>query len=229
MGGARVAADDVLLEMKAGGGRALLEAIARRKMAAARAEQEGLTADEDEVEQELAAFYADRDLFEPEAIAGWLQAMRLGEESIRAYLRERLLAGKLRLHLGAEAAVEARFRSELPAHARAEVEVFAFPSEGAALEFMLAVREREIEPAKGGVRSLTPRTAPEVIAAALLGAEAGELLGPVETEAGAYEVFRLLRRDEPCLDPALKEAIRDAIVDEALAPARARARLTFEA
>ncbi|MBI3098344.1 MAG: hypothetical protein HYY93_08910 [Planctomycetes bacterium] len=229
VGGITLFDEAVLLEMKIGEGRDLLEAIAFRKVAAARAREAGITLSGEEMEDALTGFYTERDLFEPEQMVAWRRSVGVEEEDIRRHLWEHRLVEAYRRHVGSPEAVEKRFRANQPDYSRAEVEVFTFANEGASREFVLAVREGEIMDARGETRQVSRRDAPEEIAAALFSSRAGELLGPVETgeEETRYEVFRLVHRTHPQLDEALQEAIRDELFREAVGAVLSRDPISF--
>jgi hypothetical protein len=225
--GIEISDEAVLLELKAGPQSLLLDALVLRKSAAVRAVREGLHASEEEVDEALARFYTERDLFEDKEAADWRNSLRLDEEDLRGLIREECLARHLREHLAPDRMVQERFRSNPLAYTILEVEVFGFPTEGAAREFILSVREGEREPGRGEARRLTPSEAPEEIAAQLFSAAPGELVGPVEAEDGAQEVLRVAQRSERILDADLRESIRDEILREGVATALARDPITF--
>lgn len=225
--GISISDEVVLLELKTGAWTSLVEALVRRKCAAARAVQEGIEVSEAEVDEALDDFYLERDLLEDAQASDWRRGMRLDEADLRLELRERCLVRRLRERLAPDALVAERFRANPLSYSRIEVEVFAFPSEGPAREFMLAVREGEIEAGRGEPRRLSPAAAPPDIAAPLFAADEGELLGPVEADDGSQEVYRVSRRAEGRLDEALREAIRDEILEEALAAALSRDPVSF--
>lgn len=226
--GLDISAADVLLELKCGSHNDLLRALVVRKLAARTAEAEGLTVTADDLQAALDEFYAARDLFEAEQIAAWRQSLHLDEAMVREYVREQQMLASLRSHLASDDSVRRRFGANLTDYAQAEVDVFQFDREGAAKEFMLAVREREIEPAGGERRRVSGRSAPEDIAAALFSSGDGALVGPVERDdEGGYEVYRLLHRTDPRLDEDLRESIRDEIFEEAMAAALSRDPVAF--
>jgi hypothetical protein len=213
-GGITIARDAVLLDLKIGIGAGFLDGLVRRKIAAAIAVKRGISLPQDELEEALAAYYADRDLFEPEQVDQWSESLRLEEQAVGEYVGEIALVEHAKQELITDEEIEKRFAAERYEYARAETEVFEFSTVGKAKEFMLAVREHEVTP-EGGVRTqLTRREAPEEIAAMLLSAEPGELVGPVEAEEGSYEVYLLSHREEAVLDDSLREEIRDKMFDE---------------
>jgi hypothetical protein len=227
--GISISDEDVLLELKTGAWAALVQALVWRKSAASRAAQDGLEVSEEDVDVALGDFYLERDLLEDAQASAWREEKRLDEASLRRALREACLARRLRERMAPDAAVEARFRANPLSYARIDVEVFAFPSEGAAREFALAVREGEVDAGRGELRQLRAAAAPQEIAALLFAAGEGELVGPVETDDGTLEVYRVGRRAEARLDAALREAIRDEMLQEALVPALARDPMSFQA
>jgi hypothetical protein len=227
--GIDVTDEAVLLELKTGPWGDVVEGLLRRKAAAARAVEEGIAVPEDEVDEALAEFYADRGLLEDAQAAAWRQERHVAEEDLRGLAREQCLVRRLRERLAPDEVVERRFRANPLSYARVEVEVFKRPTEGAARELMLAVREGEITPGAGERRRLAPASAPEEIAAQLFGAREGDMLGPVEADDGGYDVYRVTARAASRLDQALRDAIRDEILEEALAPAFSRNPVSFRA
>ena len=110
---------------------------------------------------------------------------------------------------------------------RAEADLFSFKTVGEAKEFVLAVREHEVVP-KGGVRKwLTRREMPGEIAAILMSADAEELVGPVENDQGAFDVYMLNRREDAVLDDSLRDEIRDKLFGELVEAEMTRNPLTF--
>jgi hypothetical protein len=213
-GGVTIAAADVLLELKLGGGAEFLEDLLARKIAVAIAARHKITLPDDDLDEALAAFYSDRDLFEDEQIADWMKSRRLGEEAVREYVRETALAHRAKSILITDDAVRDRFASERYDYALAEVEVFEFGTTGEAKEFVLAVREKEADAADGTQRQITRRDAPEEIAATLFSCEPGDLVGPFESDEGQFEVFVLRSRSEAELDDELHEQIRTEMFRE---------------
>jgi hypothetical protein len=225
--GIDVTDEAVLLELKTGPRGDVIEGLLRRKAAAARAMEEGIAVSEDEVDDALADFYSERDQLEDAQAAAWRSEHHVEEGELRALVREQCLVRRLRERLAPDEVVERRFRANPLSYARVEVEAFKRPTEGAARELMLAVREGEIAPGAGESRRLAPASAPEEIAAQLFRAREGEMLGPVEADDGGYEVYRVTARAASQLDDALREAIRDEILEEALAPAFSRDPVSF--
>jgi hypothetical protein len=208
-GGVTIAADAILLELKLGSGEEFLGDLLTRRIAVALATSKQIPLSDDEVDDALATFYSDRDLFEDAQITAWLASMLLDEASVRGYVRETALLARARATLITDDAVNDRFASDRYDYTTAEVEVFEFASAGEAREFMLAVREKEAEATDGEQRQVTRRAAPEEIAASLFACEPGDLVGPVENEDGEHEVFVLRSRIEAELDDELRVQIRD--------------------
>ncbi len=213
-GGVTIDGDAVLLELKLGGGSEFVDDLLARKIAVAVATKRGITLSDDELDDALAAFYTDRDLFEEAQIAVWLKSMRLRGDAVREYVRESTLAQRVRAKLITDAAVEDRFGADRYDYAIAEVEVFEFATAGQAREFILAVREKETAAADGERRKFTRREAPEEIAALLFSCDAGELAGPVENDDGRHEVFVLRSRIEAELDEQLREQVRTEMFEQ---------------
>ena len=209
-GGGVTLDDEVfLLELKLGAAAEFLGGLLGRKVAARLAIQRKIELSDDELADAVAAFYADRDLFEEEQISTWLKATGVTDEAVRERIREMALAERAKAELLTEQAVTDRFSSERYDYALANVEVFGFANAGEAKEFVLAVREKETEPGAGEQRQMTRRDAPEEIAATLFSCEPGDLVGPLENDDGEHEVFRLTSRSEAELDDDLRARIRD--------------------
>jgi hypothetical protein len=221
-----IADDAILLELKIGGGDQLLRNLALRKIAAAKAAERGITVSQQELQEALDAFCAERELFEEEQIELWRQSLHLPQSALAEYVRETVLANRLKEALTPDQAVNECFSASRHEYASAEVEVFGFESEGAAREFILSVREHETEPEGGESRQILRREAPEEIAASLFSAQPGEMLGPVETDDG-FEAYRLVDRKDAMLDDELREQIRDELFSQFLEAELTRNPLTF--
>jgi len=226
-GGIVITGDAIRLELKLGASAKLLEQLAFRKIAEAMVQRLEITTSEQELNEAMAAFYAERKLFDPSQILDWLRSMRIGEEAIREYVREALLFRRVRDKVIPDQAVHERFGLNPHLYARAEAEVFIFSSEGAAREFVLAVRENEIGPVHGARRWIARQEAPGEAGVLIFSAEPGDLAGPVEIGYQCYEVYRLLHRDKPTLDAHLQSTIRDELFGELLRAELARDPLTF--
>ena len=216
-----------MLELKVGPSAEFLNQLGRRKLASAMALRLGITIAEPELDEAVAAFYAERKLFGAQQILDWRHSMRIEETAIREYVHETLLTPRLRHKLISESMVRTRFAADPHQYARAEVEVFTFSSEGAAREFVLAVRERELESIHGARRWLKRRETPEEAGALIFSAEPGELAGPVAIDYQCCEVYRVLHREHPSLDSQLNRQIGSELFDELLDSELARHPLAF--
>ena len=226
-GGVPLTGDALLLDLKLGPSAEFLGQLARRKVASAMSLRLGIIISEQELDEAVAAFYAERKLFGQQQILDWRHSMRIDEAAIREYVRETVLTPRLRDKLISDHQVSAQFAINPHQYARAEVEVFTFSSEGAALEFVLAVRERELESIHGARRWLRRRETPEEAGALIFSAEPGDLAGPVETDYQCYEVYRVLQREHPKLDAQLYRQIGDELFEELLNSELARHPLAF--
>jgi len=218
MGGVTVSDAMVLLEAKLGRAHDTIEVIARRKVAAAVAWEQGITVSERDVEEKLEDYYRQCDLPDLDARRAWRERRHLKEEAIRSYLRELVLIERLRARLVTDDAVGHRYRETLAERRLAEVDLFSFTSEASADGFISAVQAGEMEPRLGERHRLPLSLAPQEIAADLASAAEGQLLGPIAMKARTWHVYRFLRWDEPPLDARLKETIREELFQEALAP-----------
>jgi hypothetical protein len=226
-GGVAIGPVTILLELKLGGGADFLMSLIARKIAAALAIKSSITLTDDELEEALAAFYSDRELFEDAQITGWLASKLLDQASVREYVRETVLVESARATLITDDAVRDRFASDRYDYTTAEVEVFEFATEGEAKEFMLAVREKEAEATDGEHRELIRREAPEEIAAGLFSCDPGDLAGPVQTDDGAFEVFVFRSRTDAELDDALHDQIRGEMFRQLIDAELVRAPIKF--
>jgi hypothetical protein len=213
-GGITLDADAILVALKLDDLAGFLQNLVRRKTAAAIAARLNLSFGEDEIESALAEFYAERDLFEDDQIAAWTDVMKLKEAAVREFVREGLLIEGARNTLITDRDVNQRFASERYDYSRGEVEVYSFATAGEAREFILAVQEHELEPEQGERRELMRREAPQEIAAALFSSDPGQMLGPLESDEGSWEVYLLRKREDAALDENLREEIRTAMFDE---------------
>lgn len=68
---------------------------------------------------------------------------------------------------------------------------------------------------------------PDDAGALIFSARPGDLVGPVEVDYESYEVYRLLRCENPTLDVRLQAQIRDELFDELLKAELARDPLIF--
>ena len=203
---------DVLHEIKLGDGKPLAREIAARRAFAARAKSDGLSVTADEVTESIGAFYADRDLLDAAAIAGWLEKNNLKEEELRRYMGEVCLADRWREHLASDETIQNYFAEHEADFARMAVEIAGCKTAGAAREVLLAAREGEAEWKFDEFRTLQRREAPEEIAAALFAANPGDWFGPVETDDGAWEVWRIRNKEKAVLDDALRDLIREELI-----------------
>lgn len=208
-GGVTLTDQSFLLELKLGAAPDFLGTVLGRKIVKRLASQKKIELSDDELEDAVAAFYADRDLFEKEQVAVWLKTTQVTEQAVRERVLEMALVERARTILITEQEVRDRFAAERYDYAMADIEVFSFASAGEAREFILAVREKEAEPGEGERRQLTRRDAPEEVAAILFSCEPGDLLGPVENDDGEQEVYRLRSRIDAELDEDLRTQIRN--------------------
>ncbi len=206
----------VLVELKLGASAQLLEDLTLRRVAKAMAERRSIVHSEEELDQALAAFYMERNLLDHQQISDWRRSLRLEEATLREYVGETVLFRRLRESLISDQSVENRFRMNPHEYARAEVAIFTFSSEGAGKEFVLAVREKEIEPIHGARQWMIRRETPDEAAALIFSAQPGDIVGPAETNYQCYEVYRLLRRESGVLDARLKKQLRNELFDELL-------------
>lgn len=214
LGGAEITGEDILFEIKVRDGSPSLRALALRRIFALRAQTDGISVSEEEIEESLTRFFSEREIFSDDQIRLWLQRVSLSEQNIRQLVLEQHLSERYQMQLASEKAIEDRFSQNKPDYAYAVVQIITCDAEGAAKETMLAVREGELEWHGEEKRVLTRADAPEEIAASLFAGESGDLHGPVENEDGKYEIWRLVERNEPVLDEKLKEKLKDEIVQK---------------
>ena len=198
-GGVTISVQDILVALKVSPARAWLDRLIAMRVAAARAKALGLDANHDALDEAVAVFYAERDLFDDAQIAVWLDAMGLEPADVHGHVREVLLTDMLRDHLAPDDTVASRFRSRPQDFATANVEIALWPSAGAAAELVLQIREGETDwlaatqRAQGFSAEVLRRSdAPPEIAASLFVAAPGELVGPVELDNGLHAVYRVL-------------------------------------
>jgi hypothetical protein len=226
-GNTEITPEQILLELKFDPDGAFLSNLARRKIAATIALRRGISVSNQDVESSQIEFFTDRDLFEEEQIAAWLEAMHLGRQQLREHARENVLIERARLELISDEKVADRFAADHHAYEKARVEIFEFGTIGKAREFALAVRENEIKPIGGKSLEMTRRAAPEEIAAELFSAAPGDLIGPIENDDGSFGVFLLREQRDAVLDDDLTNEIRDQLFDELVEAELARAPLRF--
>jgi parvulin-like peptidyl-prolyl isomerase len=234
-GGVAVTLEDLALAVKIGPGQALLNELLLRRLAAARAAQEGLAVPEDELDEAVGEFFAEADAFEEPQILAWLRSRNLTLEAVRAWVRETRLGQRVRERLVPDEAVEKRFHGSLHDYTRISAEVIEFESAGVASEVLLQLREQEtawpkaVEQA-GGMESVDVlrSEAPEEAAALLFSAAPGTLVGPVETDEGNHAIYRVLSKADPELDEDLQEQIRGELFTQEILRPLAKQPLTFQ-
>lgn len=223
-GGASVSAQDLVLEVKLGDAMDLALGVLRRRMAVQRAEAEGLEVGEDDLDEAVSRWCAERDLFEEAQVKAFLAERRLSPEDLRRHVRDEELVGALRARLVPDERVEEQFGRSLHDYAVAKAERIQLPSVGAAAELVLEVREGEITWERacqraGGVEvvELRRRDAGAELGPHLFAAQPLALVGPVERDdEDSWDVYRLLSRHVRQLDDELKEEIRSELFEEIL-------------
>ncbi|HET6249455.1 MAG TPA: hypothetical protein VFE47_17320 [Tepidisphaeraceae bacterium] len=221
-GGITVEASDVALAIKLGQDRGLLEEILLRRLAAARAQREGVSAQADDIDQAFADFCAERELFSQPLVDAWLARRKLSADTVRAFLRETILAEKMKEHLAPDPAIRQRFAASPYDFAKVNVQIIQFPSEGAAAETLLQLREGEctweqaVAQAGQMQASELRRCDSPPAAAGLFVAAAGDFCGPIECDEGGFNLYRVIRAIEPKLDDELIVELRDNISRETL-------------
>lgn len=233
-GGVAVSDDDLLLAVRLGPGAGLLQELLVRRLASARAAQEGLAVDAPALEEAVGQYFADAEAFEAAQIEAWLLARKATRAQVESWVRESLLLELLRERLAPDAAVERRFRASPHDYARVGVETLTFAEDGPAAEVALQLREGETAwdraaALAGGMASeeFSRKEAPEEAAALLFTAAPGALVGPVETDDGSQAVYRVLWRRDAELTEDLQAEIREALFREELLKPLARAPLTY--
>ncbi|MDP6958918.1 MAG: hypothetical protein QF645_08910, partial [Planctomycetota bacterium] len=163
-------------------------------------------------------FLSQRGLMEEAEVDAWLKWMGIEEASLDAYFEELALVEKLKEKVVPQKEVEKRFRESQYDYAKVEAGMVELESSGVASETLLSLREKETSWEKvlsqyGGKASLSMqrRHAPEEAASLLFSAEMQEYVGPIETEAGAFRIYRVLSRETPRLDEDLQEEIRQEL------------------
>ena len=226
--------DEIELLIKLGPGRALLEEVLLRKVAAELARRRGIDVSDEQVDEALAEMYGGLELFEPPQEQAWLATVKVEEASLREFLRERLLKDELRPLLAPDEAVRQRFSASPYDFAELHVQKIAVEGQGAAAELTLELKESEItwEQAAGvaggmACEVLRRQDAPPEAAAALYAAELGDFVGPVEDAMDTYVIYRVAWKDEPELTDELREEIRGQLFDEALRAAVALQPMAF--
>lgn len=218
MGGVTISDAMVLLETKVGEGRALLEAMARKKAAAALAWERGIAVSERAVEAALRRFYDERGLTGVEAAREWRARHHLKEDAVRSYMREQMLIEAIKNQIVTDAAIEERFRAQARDFRRLDLEEFPFPSEEAARTFIQAVEAGEMEARLGERKRVAESRLPSDVAEAIARADQGTLVGPFLSVQRTHLVYRLVRLIEPCLDEPIRESLREQIFREAMEP-----------
>lgn len=220
--------EDLVLEAKLEESWSLLKRALYRRVAATKAKAEGLSASEEESDEVCAGFLSQRGLMEEAEVNAWMEYMDIEEASLDAYFEELVLEAKLRQKQAPDGNVEKRFRESQYDYAKVEAGFVEVATSGAAREVLVGLREQETSWEKvlsdrGGMASVVMqrRHAPEEAAALLFSAGPGEYVGPIETDEGAFRIYRVLSREVPKLTEELREEIRgelyQAFLDRLLA------------
>lgn len=225
--GVEVSAADLVRACKTGAGLPLARECLARRALAEQARRVGAAPTEEEVAEAGDAFFAEREVFEPEHRAAWLDAQRLTEAELRVWLSEAWLAERWQERVASDEAIEKEFRDHAALYATARIEVALCPTEGAAREVLLGAREGETPWRYDEARVVRRDTAPEETADALFAAAPGEWLGPFETEDERFEVWRVIQKRDAVLDEALREELRDLLVQREIDLLLASAPLEF--
>ncbi len=217
-GNASIDRDSLVLEAKIQEGLEFLLKPLYRRIGAAAARAEGLEASQEEQDQVCSEFLSQRGLMEEAEVDAWLKWMGIEEASLDAYFEELALVEKLKEKVVPQKDVEKRFRESQYDYAKVEAGMVNLESSGMASEVLLSLREKETSWEKvlsqfGGKPSLVMqrRNAPEEAASLLFSAEMQEYVGPIETEEGAFRIYRVLSRETPKLDEDLQAEIRQEL------------------
>ena len=217
-GNAEVDRDALVLEAKIQEGLGFLLAPLYRRVGAAAARAEGLVATQEEQDQICSEFLSERGLMEEAEVDAWLKWMGIEEASLDDYFEELALVKKLREKVVPTKDIEKRFRDAQYDYAKVDAGMVELETSGMASEVLISLREKETTWEKvlsqhGGKASIVMQRkhAPEEAAALLFSAGIQEFLGPVETEEGAFQIYRVLSREVPKLDEELEAEIRQEL------------------
>jgi putative peptide maturation system protein len=230
---------EVLRVAKYWGELGFLQRVVNTLLIRQEAARRGIEVSDDELQQAADEFRAERELHKAEEIEYWLAARRLTfadwesqleDDLLARKLREEMTNGKVEQHfaerkLSFDAATISQITvndADMAKELRAQI-----TEEGA--DFHALARQHSIDAATkpaGGYTGLIQRDALEAAAeAAIFGAKAGDILGPLKTSEG-WHLIKMEALHLAALNDATRETIKSVIFDEWLAEQRRKARLS---
>ncbi|HKO96473.1 MAG TPA: peptidylprolyl isomerase [Pyrinomonadaceae bacterium] len=202
------------------------------------ASQRGIEVSDDELQQAADEFRAENDLYDADTTQSWLESKHLSYQEWESSLEYRVVERKLREALTA-GLVDQRFVEQRLSFDKAAVSRLVLSDEGVARElraqivedgadFHALAREHSIHTdtrMAGGYAGEMLRTDMEpALEAAIFGAQAGKVIGPIKTDDG-WELVKLEGLVPAELDDEMRETIKTVLFDEWLAEQRRKARI----
>ena len=190
------------------------------------AEKEGLSVDDEQLQQAFDEFRRSRGLHKAEDTNGWLKAAGLAVEDVEQLVETGLLHGQLAKRLVDDSQIDAFYNENPQRFEYARISHLIVAEEGAAQELALSIREEgedfgklarehsldESTRAGGGFIGLVTRadaTAfPPEIADRVFSASVGEVVGPFAVAAGGYCLLRVDEVGRRPLDDSLRQSLR---------------------
>ena len=231
-----VSLGEVFQVLKADGKLQFLQDALRSIVISDAAQKAGLSVSDEELQTAADNFRQRRGLQSAEDTMAWLKERSMSLEDVEDRLSRAILARKLRLQVikGKEEQYLAEHRADFDA---ATISHIVVPDEGLAREiksqiddgdedFGVLARQYSIDTASaraGGYVGRVGRNALSApVQAAVFGASAGDVVGPVKTDQG-YHVIRVEAIDDGALDDAKKATIANRLFNDYLADARKKA------
>lgn len=201
IGNLRLTAEKLAKELKLSGHSAV-RPLVRRTIINNYAQEQGITASAEELQQAADQFRADRNLYSVADTERWLQTNGLTLDDFEEQLRSMVLADKIKRSWSDENVAQAFAQRKVDLDA-AEISMIVTPDEAVAAEvraqiveegaeFMLMARDHsQHKSAKWGgyIGSVRRGDLAAPVAAAVFGAQSGDVLGPFATAEGHTLIF----------------------------------------
>lgn len=214
-----------------------LEDVIDHRLAVAGARAAGIAVSDDELQRAADAFREARGLFEAATTLAWLEAHGLTVERFEQVVEEEVLVERLKDRVVA-GRIEAFFAENKVRFDAAELSHILVADEGTARELHAQVVEdgaefaglarlhstdRRTGPAGGYLGALRRKQVPAALEAAVFGAKAGEVVGPIRSEEG-WHLVRVHAVRRAALDEDTRATIREVLFREWLTEERRRTR-----
>jgi putative peptide maturation system protein len=229
--GEEIELDDLLDTAKFHGQMAFVDAAIDAALICAAAERMAIEVTDDELQQAADEFRAARKLYKADAMHAWLVSRRLRQEDWEAVLEDGVLRRKVRQKVCAEK-IEQHFVENRRALDAAGIAQIVLPDENVARELRAQCVEDQVNfhdlarqfPAGRFIGRLRRHQMEPLLAAAIFGAQPGEVAGPVRTNEGWC--LALVESLHPAtLDEATREEIAETLFQRWLQAERREAKI----